>query len=43
MEQTYTMDGNAEQVSAPMTIGFRREAGQWKLALLHSIPLSEER
>ena len=42
MEQTYTMDGNTEQISAPTTILFRREGGQWKLALFHSIPLAEQ-
>jgi ketosteroid isomerase-like protein len=42
MEQNYTMDGNAQQISAPTTLVFRREGGEWKLALFHSIPLPEQ-
>ncbi len=42
MKQTYTKDGNDEQVSAPTTLVFRRESGEWKLALWHSIPLPEQ-
>jgi ketosteroid isomerase-like protein len=42
LDQDYTMDGNAQHVSAPTTIAFRREDGEWKLALFHSIPLPEQ-
>ncbi len=42
LDQDYTMEGNAQHVSAPTTIVFRREGGQWKLALFHSIPLPEK-
>ena len=42
MEQNYTMDGNPQQISAPTTLVFRREGGEWKLALFHSIPLPEQ-
>ncbi len=42
MEQSYTMDGNSQRVSAPTTLVFRRESGEWKLALFHSIPLPEQ-
>ena len=42
IDQAYTMDGEAQHVSAPTTIVFRREGGEWKLALFHSIPLPEQ-
>jgi ketosteroid isomerase-like protein len=41
IEQTYTLDGKPGGVSAPTTVVFRREAGGWKLALFHSVPLPE--
>jgi ketosteroid isomerase-like protein len=40
-EQRYTLDGNEQQISAPTTIIFRRTNGEWKLALFHSIPLTD--
>ena len=42
LEQSYTMDGSAQQVSAPTTLVFRQEGGAWKIALFHSIPLPEQ-
>jgi ketosteroid isomerase-like protein len=42
LDQDYTMEGNAQHVSAPTTIVFRREGGEWKLALFHSIPLPDQ-
>jgi ketosteroid isomerase-like protein len=42
LEQTYTIDGNPQQISAPTTLVFRREGGEWKLVLFHSIPLPEQ-
>jgi ketosteroid isomerase-like protein len=42
LDQDYTMDGKVQHVSAPTTIVFRREAGDWKVALFHSIPLPAE-
>jgi ketosteroid isomerase-like protein len=39
-EQRYTLDGAQRQISAPTTIVFRRTDGQWKMALFHSVPLS---
>ena len=41
LDQSYTMDGQAQHISAPTTIVFRREGGSWKAALFHSIPLPE--
>jgi uncharacterized protein (TIGR02246 family) len=42
LEQDYTLEGNAQHVAAPTTIILRREGGDWKLALFHSIPLPEQ-
>jgi len=42
LEQDYVLEGNAQHVSAPTTIAFRRDGGTWKLALFHSIPLPEQ-
>ncbi len=41
LEQEYTLEGAQQHISAPTTIVFRRESGEWKVALLHSIPLPE--
>jgi ketosteroid isomerase-like protein len=40
-EQRYTLDGTEQQISAPTTIIFRRTNGEWKLALFHSVPLTD--
>jgi ketosteroid isomerase-like protein len=42
LDQDYTFEGNAQHVSAPTTIVFRREGGEWKVVLFHSIPLPEQ-
>lgn len=39
LEQTYVMDGEQQTVSAPTSMVFRREAGSWKIALIHSGPM----
>jgi len=42
LEQDYTISGEAQHISAPTTIVFRREDGVWKLSVFHSIPLPEQ-
>jgi ketosteroid isomerase-like protein len=42
LEQDYTLEGNAQHISAPTTIVLRREGGTWKVVLFHSIPLPEQ-
>jgi ketosteroid isomerase-like protein/predicted ester cyclase len=42
LEQDYTMGGEQRHVSAPTTMVLRREGGDWKVALVHSVPLPEE-
>jgi ketosteroid isomerase-like protein len=39
LEQTYTLDGERQEISAPTSILFRREADDWKIALIHSVPM----
>jgi len=41
LEQDYTFEGDAQHISAPTTIVLRREGGEWKVVLFHSIPLPE--
>jgi ketosteroid isomerase-like protein len=43
LEQTYTMDGQQQTISAPTSILFRREKEDWKIALIHTVPIPEER
>jgi ketosteroid isomerase-like protein len=42
LDQTYTLEGQEQSVSAPTTIVFRNEWGEWKLSLFHSVPLPEQ-
>jgi ketosteroid isomerase-like protein len=42
LEQDYTLEGERAHVSAPTTYVLRRESGEWKIALGHSIPLPPE-
>jgi len=42
LEQDYTFEGDAQHISAPTTIVLRREGGEWKVVLFHSIPLPEQ-
>ena len=41
-EQDYTLEGNAQHVSAPMTTVLHRRGDVWKMVLFHSIPLPED-
>jgi ketosteroid isomerase-like protein len=42
LEQDYTYQGQAQHVSSPTSAVFRREGGQWRIVLLHTIPLPEQ-
>jgi hypothetical protein len=42
LEQSYVLDGEEQHVSAPTSMLFRREDGDWKLVLAHSVPVPEE-
>jgi uncharacterized protein (TIGR02246 family) len=41
LEQDYTMEGTGHHVSAPTTFVLRREDGDWRIALFHSVPLPQ--
>lgn len=42
IEQDYTLKGTPTHVSAPTTLAFQRQAGEWKVSLFHSLPLPPE-
>lgn len=39
LEQTYSQDGQPQRIEAPTTIVLRREGAEWKIVLVHSVPL----
>ena len=39
LEQDYVLEGKPDHVSAPTTFVLHREGGEWKVALVHSVPL----
>ena len=39
LDQTYMLDGRHQRITAPTSVTFRREQGEWKVALLHSVPI----
>jgi ketosteroid isomerase-like protein len=41
LDQTYNMDGQPQSISAPTSILFRRQDGDWKIALIHTVPVPE--
>jgi hypothetical protein len=42
LAQTYTLNGQQQTISAPTSIVFRRRGTQWKIVLIHTVPLPEE-
>src|SRR6201992_4454501 len=42
LDQTYTLDGQHQSISAPTSIVFRRRGSDWKGALIHTVPLPEQ-
>jgi ketosteroid isomerase-like protein len=42
VDQTYTMGGQEQTIRAPSSLTFRREGDEWKIAVFHSVPLSDE-
>ena len=42
VDQTYTLEGEEQRMHAPTSIVLRREAGEWRFVLFHSVPLPEE-
>lgn len=41
IDQTYRYDGRDERITAPTTLLLRREDGDWRIALMHTVPLPE--
>jgi ketosteroid isomerase-like protein len=41
LTQRYQMGGKEQRIRAPTSVVFRREAGGWKIVLIHSVPLAE--
>ena len=41
LEQEYTLDGEKHRISAPSSAVLRKEDGEWKIVLFHSIPLPD--
>jgi hypothetical protein len=42
LEQTYMLDGKQQTITAPTTAVLQLEGGEWKLVLLHALPLAAE-
>lgn len=42
LDQTYEMDGRQQTLSAPTSILFRLHDGDWKIALIHTVPIPEQ-
>ncbi len=42
LDQTYTLNGQEQTISAPTSIVFRRRGSDWKIVLIHTVPLPEE-
>jgi len=42
LDQSYTLDGQEQTISAPTSIVFRRRGSDWKIVLIHTVPLPEE-
>lgn len=42
LEQSYTIDGEKQKLQAPTSIVFRRQDGDWRIALIHTVPLPEQ-
>jgi hypothetical protein len=41
LEQTYTLKGAQQTLTAPTSIVFRRIGDDWKVALIHTVPLPD--
>jgi ketosteroid isomerase-like protein len=42
LDQTYKMNGEEQTLTAPTSLVFRRQGEDWKVALIHSVPLPDE-
>ncbi len=42
LDQTYTLDGQRQQISAPTSVVLHRRESEWKIMLIHTVPLPEQ-
>jgi len=42
VDQAYSMGGREQRITAPTSMTFRREAGEWRIVVFHSVPLPEQ-
>lgn len=42
LDQTYTLDGRQQTISAPTSIVFRRRGSDWRIVLIHTVPLPQD-
>ena len=42
LNQTYTMDGQKQTISAPTSILVRRQDADWMIELIHTVPIPEQ-
>ena len=42
LEQTYTITGEQQSISAPTSVLFVRQDGDWKISLIHTVPIPEQ-
>lgn len=41
LDQTYKMNGEERSISAPTSILLVRQNGEWKIALIHTVPIPD--
>ncbi len=41
LDQTYSMNGQKRTLSAPTSMLFRQRNDEWKIAMIHSVPIPE--
>jgi ketosteroid isomerase-like protein len=41
VDQTYDMGGERQEITAPTSLTLRREDGDWKIAVFHSVPMPD--
>lgn len=42
LNQQYKAGGEQVRITSPLTIGLRKQISDWKVSLIHVVPLSEE-
>ncbi len=42
LDQTYTLDGSEQTITAPTSIVFRGRGSDWRIVLIHTVPLPQE-